>query len=311
VADGVAGLTAARSRELRSLRRMREGLIWLVLWACALVSVFTTFGIVFVLVHQSLPMFREVSVREFLTGTRWTPLLEPRSYGILPLVCGTALVAGGALLVAVPLGLSTAIYLSEYAPGRVRQVVKPFLEILAGIPTVVYGYFALVFVTPNVLRPLFPQTEIFNAASAALVVGIMVIPTISSLCDDALRAVPQTLREAAYALAATRLEVSTRIVLPAASSGVVAAILLAFSRAVGETMAVVLAAGMTARLTLNPLQSIQTMTAYIVQVSLGDTPAGTIEYHTAFGVGLVLFSITLVINVGAQRILWRFREIYE
>ncbi len=295
------------------LRRVREGLIHLLLLACALVSIATTFGIVYVLVDQSIPFFRQVGVHEFLLGTRWAPLLEPRSYGVLPLVAGTVLIAAGALLVAVPIGLCTAIYLSEYAPGWVRQLAKPFLEILAGIPTVVYGYFALVFITPHVLRRIFSpeHVEVYNAASAAIVVGVMIIPTISSLGDDAFRAVPRSLREAAYALSATKLEVSTRIVFPAAMSGVVAAVLLALARAIGETMAVVLAAGMTPKLTLNPLESMQTMTAYIVQVSLGDTPAGTIEYYTIFAVGLLLFAITLTINLIAQRVLKRFREVYE
>ncbi len=295
----------------RYLLKGREALIHVLLLLCALVSVATTLGIIFILVQQSIPLFREVPVWSFLTGTRWAPLLEPRSYGVLPLIAGTVLIAAGALLVAVPVGLCTALYLSEYAPGWVRQVAKPFLEILAGIPTVVYGYFALTFITPEVLRWFFPQTEIFNAASAAIVVGIMTIPTISSLCDDAFRAVPRSLREAAYAVSATRLEVSTRIVLPAAMSGVMAAVLLALARAIGETMAVVLAAGMTPKLTLNPLESLQTMTAYIVQVSLGDTPSYSIEYHTIFAVGLTLFAITLAVNLVAQRVLRRFREAYE
>lgn len=293
------------------VRRAREALIHVLLLACALVSVATTLGIIVVLVHQSIPLFREVSLWAFLTGTRWAPLLEPRSFGVLPLVAGTVLIAGGALLIAVPIGLCTSIYLSEYAPGWVRQIGKPFLEILAGVPTVVYGYFALVFITPEVLRRLLPQTEIFNGASASIVVGIMIIPTISSLCDDAFRAVPRSLREAAYAVSATKLEVSTRVVLPAAMSGVVAAVLLALARAIGETMAVVLAAGMTPKLTLNPLESIQTMTAYIVQVSLGDTPPYTVEYHSIFGVGLALFAMTLGVNLLAQRVLRRFREQYE
>jgi phosphate transport system permease protein len=226
-------------------------------------------------------------------------------------VCGTFLVAGGALLVAVPIGLGSGIFLSEYAPPSLRSVVKPILEVLAGIPTVVYGYFALVFVTPEIIQPLVPSADIFNAASAAIVVGVMIIPTIASLSDDAFRAVPRTLREAAYALSATRLEVSTRVVLPAAMSGVVAAVILAFARAIGETMAVTLAAGAMARLTLDPFVSIQTMTSYIVQVSLGDTPHGTIEYQTIFAVGMLLFLITLTFNVIAQRVLHRFREVYE
>jgi phosphate transport system permease protein len=211
----------------------------------------------------------------------------------------------------LPIGLASALILSEYAPSWLRQVGKPVLEILAGIPSVVYGYFALTFLTPNLLQRFFPQTEVFNAASASLAVGIMIIPTICSLCDDAFRAVPRSLREAAYALSATRLEVALRVVLPAAASGVTAAVLLALARAIGETMAVALAAGMTPNLTLNPLESVQTMTGYIVQVSLGDTPAGTIEYRTIFAVGMTLFLITLAVNLVAQRVMRRFREVYE
>jgi len=296
---------------LRKLQQTKEGLIQAALLACALVSVATTAGIIWVLCSESWTFFRHISPAAFYLGTRWAPLLEPRSYGILPLICGTLQVAGGALVVAVPVGLASAIYLSEYAPSWARQVFKPLLEVLAGIPTVVYGYFALTFVTPYVLRPLLPQTEVFNAASGALVVAVMIIPTIASLCDDAFRAVPRTLREAAYAVSATRLEVSTRIVFPAAMSGVVAAILLAFARAIGETMAVAMAVGVTPKLTLNPLTSIQTMTAYIVQVSLGDTPAGSIEYQTIFAVGFTLFLMTLVFNLVSERVLSRFRETYE
>jgi len=291
--------------------RTKERVIHGALLLCALVSVATTAGIIWVLTIESLRFFSEVSPVEFLLGGRWAPLLEPRSYGVLPLVCGTFLVAGGALLVAVPIGLGSGIFLSEYAPPSLRSVVKPILEVLAGIPTVVYGYFALVFVTPEIIQPLVPSADIFNAASAAIVVGVMIIPTIASLSDDAFRAVPRTLREAAYALSATRLEVSTRVVLPAAMSGVVAAVILAFARAIGETMAVTLAAGAMARLTLDPFVSIQTMTSYIVQVSLGDTPHGTIEYQTIFAVGMLLFLITLTFNVIAQRVLHRFREVYE
>jgi phosphate transport system permease protein len=281
------------------------------LFACALLSIVTTAGIIWVLATESMAFFSHVSPLEFFFGTRWAPLLEPTSFGILPLICGTFLVAGGALLVALPIGMGTGIYLSEYSQPWVRGCLKPILEVLAGIPTVVYGYFALTFITPHVLRPLIPQAEVFNAASAALVVGVMIIPTIASLCDDAFRAVPRTLREAAYALSATRLEVSTRVVVPAAMSGVVAAVLLAFARAIGETMAVTLAAGMTPKLTLNPLESIQTLTSYIVQVSLGDTPAGTIEYQTIFACGMTLFAITLTINLIAHKVLKRFREVYE
>ena len=214
-------------------------------------------------------------------------------------------------MISLPIGLATAIFMSEYASDWLRGVLKPILEILAGIPTVVYGFFALTFVTPYVLKPLLPGTEVFNALSAAIVVGIMIIPTIASICDDAFRAVPRSLREAGYALSATPLEVSTRIVLPAATSGVVAAVLLAFARAIGETMAVAIAAGMTPKMSFNPLQSMQTMTGYIVQVSLGDTPAGTLEYQTIFVVGMTLFLITLAINLIAGRVTRRYREIYE
>jgi phosphate transport system permease protein len=291
--------------------RIKERVIHGALLLCALVSVATSAGIIWVLSAESFGFFSEVSPAEFLFGGRWAPLLEPKSFGVLPLVCGTFLVAGGALLVAVPIGLGSGIFLSEYAPPTMRSVVKPILEVLAGIPTVVYGYFALVFVTPKIIQPLVPDADIFNAASAAIVVGIMIIPTIASLSDDAFRAVPQSLREGAYALSATRLEVSTRVVFPAAMSGVVAAVILAFARAIGETMAVTLAAGAMARLTLDPFVSIQTMTSYIVQVSLGDTPHGTIEYQTIFAVGMLLFLITLVFNVVAQRVLHRFREAYE
>jgi phosphate transport system permease protein len=296
---------------LSRAQRVREQGIRFWLLLCALISVLTTAGIIFVLTSQSVPFFEHVPALEFLTGTRWAPLLEPRSFGVLPLVGGTMLVAGGSLLLALPIGIGAAIYLSEYAPRAVRQVLKPVLEVLAGIPTVVYGYFALTFVTPWILKPLFPSADVFNAASAAIVVGVMIVPTISSLCDDAFRAVPRTLREGAYALAATRFEVSTRIVMPTALSGVVAAVLLALARAIGETMAVTLAAGATPNLTLNPLESIQTMTAYIVQVSLGDTPAGTPEYHTLFAVGMLLFVITLSVNVIAHKVFARFREAYE
>jgi phosphate transport system permease protein len=274
------------------------------------VSVATTFGIIAVLAMESFAFFSSVPITDFLFGTRWTPLLEPRSYGVLPLVCGTALIVVGSGLIAIPIGLLTAIFLSEYSGSRVRQILKPILEILAGIPTVVYGYFALSFVTP-ILTAIFPQTQIFNAASGAIVVGIMILPMVASLCEDALRTVPQSMRQAAFALGATRFEVSTQVVLPGALSGVLASFVLALSRAIGETMAVTLASGATPRLTLNPLQSIQTMTAYIVQISLGDTPAGTIEYKTLFAVGALLFVITFVMNLMGQWFLQRYQETYE
>ncbi len=296
---------------VRGFIRIKEYVIHGVLFTCALVSIATTAGIIWILAVESMGFFAEVSPVAFLTGTRWAPLLEPKSFGVLPLVCGTFLVAGGALMVAVPIGLGSGIFMSEYAPKRVRAVIKPVLEVLAGIPTVVYGYFALVFVTPRIIQPLVPDADIFNAASAAIVVGIMIVPTIASLSDDAFRAVPRALREGAYALSATRLEVSTRVVFPAALSGVVAAVILAFARAIGETMAVTLAAGAMARLTVDPFVSIQTMTSYIVQVSLGDTPHGTIEYQTIFAVGMLLFLITLSFNVVAQRVLHCYQEAYD
>jgi phosphate transport system permease protein len=301
---------AAASLRAHGTVAWREGIVKTVLFLCAAVSVATTFGIIAVLAKESILFFREVPVFDFLLGRRWAPLLEPRSFGVLPLVCGTMLIVVGAALVSIPVGLASAIYLSEYASDRFRRTIKPVLEILAGIPTVVYGYFALTFITP-LLQQVLPQTQIFNAASASIVVGIMILPMVASLCDDALRAVPESMRQAGYALGATPFEVSTQVVLPGAMSGVVASFVLALSRAVGETMAVTLAAGATARLTLNPLESIQTMTAYIVQVSLGDTPAGTVEYQTIFAVGALLFAITLGTNVIANRVLRRFHEAYE
>ncbi len=297
---------------LRRRRRSewREELIKGALFGCAALSIGTTLAIILVLVKEAWLFFENVGLFEFLLGTRWTPLLEPRSFGVLPLVCGTFLIVVGAALFAIPVGLASAVYLSEYASERVRSVIKPVLEVLAGIPTIVYGYFALTFVTPT-LSKVFPQTQVFNAASASIVVGIMILPMIASLCDDALRAVPYSLRNGAYALAATPYEVTSRVVVPAALSGVIASFVLALSRAIGETMAVTLAAGATPRITANPLESIQTMTAYIVQVSLGDTPAGTISYQTIFAVGALLFAITLGMNVIANRVLRRFREVYE
>jgi phosphate transport system permease protein len=280
------------------------------LFLCALISVVTTVGILWVLFREAFAFFREVPIFDFLFGTRWTPLLEPRSYGILPLLSGTLMIVFGSSLLALPLGVASAIYLSEYATPRMRNILKPALEILAGIPTVVYGYFAITFVTPA-LRLVFPDIQVFNAASASIVVGIMILPMVGSLCDDALRAVPDDLRHGALALGATRMEVSLRVVLPGALSGVFASFVLALSRAIGETMAVTLAAGATPKLTWSFFESIQTMTAYIVQVSLGDTPAGTIEYKTIFVVGALLFLITFVMNVVAHRVLQRYREVYE
>ena len=290
--------------------RVGEEIIRGLLFLAAFLSVITTFSIVAVLAQEAATFFSEVSFWDFLSGTKWTPLLEPRSFGVLPLVGGTLLIVVGAALIAIPIGLASAIYLAEYSSDQVRSVVKPILEVLAGIPTVVYGYFALTFITP-LLEIVLPSTKIFNAASGSIVVGIMVLPMVASLCDDALRAVPSSLRQAGYALGATQFEVILRVALPAALSGIMASFVLAASRAIGETMAVTLAAGATPKLTFNPLESIQTMTAYIVQVSLGDTPAGTVEYQTIFAVASLLFAITLSLNIFAQRILNRFREVYD
>ena len=287
-----------------------EAVIHVFLAACAIASVLTTVGIVLVLLVESLQFFGEVSVIEFLTSTKWTPLLKPQHFGILPLFCGTLLVTAGAICVAAPIGLGAAIYLSEYASPTVREIIKPILEVLAGIPSVVYGVMAVTTVSPLVRR-LFDSDSIFNAASASIVVGFMILPMIISLSEDVLRSVPRDLRSAAYALGATKLDVTLRVVVPAALSGIVASFLLAISRAVGETMAVTLAAGGMPNMTLNPLNEVQTMTAFIVQVSKGDTPAGSLEYRTIFAVGLALFITTMLLNILAQWVLGKMREEYE
>ncbi len=291
-------------------RRLDEVAISVFLFAAATLSILTTFGIVGVLIQETWLFFQQVSIVEFLTGTRWTPLFVSKQFGVLPLVLGTFLVAIGAMLVSVPLGLMAAIYLAEYASDRVRAILKPVLEVLAGIPTVVYGYFALTFVTP-LLKSVFPETQTFNAASASIVMGVMLLPMVASISEDALAAVPRSLREAAYGLGGTKLEVSTQVVVPAALSGIVAAFVLALSRAVGETMIVAIAAGQQPKITFNPLQSIETMTAYIVQISLGDTPHGTIAYQTIFAVGSLLFVLTLIMNLISYYVTRRFREVYE
>ncbi len=291
------------------LRRGREAVIHAILFLCAFVSVFTTLAIIATLLEETVGFFREVSIIEFVTGTKWFPPVQ--QFGILPLVAGTLLVAIGAAIVALPVGLLTAIFLSEYAPSWLRSIVKPVLEVLAGIPTVVLGFFALTFVSQDIIQVIFPGTKVFNAVSAAIVVGIMIIPMVSSLSEDAMAAVPSSLREGAYALGATRFEVALRVVVPAALSGIVASFILAISRAIGETMIVTLAAGATPNLTWNPLDSVQTMTAYIVQVSLGDTPQGSLEFRTIFAVGMTLFLMTLAMNVASQYLLQRFREVYE
>jgi len=280
-----------------------------VLLLIAAISILTTLGIVFVLLEESFQFFRQVPFLEFITGTKWTPLFSDPHYGVLPLVTGTMVITIIASIVALPLGLGSAIYLSEYAPDRVRAFLKPVLEILAGIPTIVYGFFALTFVTP-LIQQILPQTKVFNALSAGIVVGIMIIPMISSLSEDAMSAVPNSLRNAAYALGATRLEVALQVVVPAAFSGIVASFVLGLSRAVGETMIVTLAAGALPSMSINPLQSVQTLTAYIVSVSSGDTTFGSTQYLTMYSVGFILFIITLIMNILAGYISRKYREEY-
>jgi phosphate transport system permease protein len=291
-------------------RGPREVVVKYVLAACALVSVGTTLGIAGLLFSESLGFFREVSLAEFFGDTRWTPqFTSDQHFGIWPLAAGTLLTTALAAVVAIPLGLAAAIYLAEYAPSGVRRVLKPALELLAGVPTVVYGYFALTFVTP-LLQTLFPTLQVYNALSAGLVVGFMIMPMVASLSEDAMRAVPRGLAEGAYALGATKVETVLRVVLPGALSGVIASFILALSRAVGETMIVTLAAGATPNLTLNPAESVQTMTAFIVQVSLGDTPEGSTVYNSVFAVGLLLFLLTFGLNLIANAVVRRFRESY-
>jgi len=284
--------------------KLKEKIIHLILFLFALIPIITVVGIITILFTETYSFLQEVPVLDFLTGTRWSPLLKPKSFGVLPLLAGTLLVTIGAMIFALPIGLGMAIYLGEYAPRRVKKVVKPLIEILAGIPTVVYGYLALLFITP-IIRSILPETNIFNALSASIAVAIMILPMIASLSEDAMSAVPRYLREGAYAMGANKYEAITRVVMPAAFSGIAASFVLALSRAIGETMIVTLAAGATPRLTLNPLESIQTITAYIVQVSLGETPRGTIEYKSIFAVGSVLFIITLLVNLSAQRLIKR------
>ena len=279
------------------------------LFLCALLSIATTAGIIIVLAVETFAFLREVPVTDFLFGTEWTPLFATPRFGVLPLVAGTMLVSAIAMVVALPMGLLSAVYLSEYADQRVRRLVKPVLEILAGVPTVVYGYFALLFVTP-LLQRLLPGLAGFNALGPGIVMGIMILPLVSSLSEDAMQAVPRGLREGSYALGATKMQTSLRVVLPAAFSGITAACILAASRAIGETMIVAIAAGQQPRLTWNPMLPIETMTAYIVQVSLGDTPQGTIEYRTIFAVGMLLFLGTFVLNLVSTWLRERFREEY-
>jgi phosphate transport system permease protein len=294
----------------RRRRHWGEGAIKGALALCALVSVATTIGIIAALLEPSIEFFRSVNVFDYLTGTEWAPLFEPAHFGVLPLVVGTFSVTLWALAVSAPFGLGAAIFLSEYASPRTRKVLKPALELLAGIPTVVFGYFALTAFTPF-LRSLGLDVEIFNAFSAGVVMGVMLIPTVASLSEDAMTAVPQTLRDGAYALGSNKLKVSLRIVVPAAVSGIVASYVLAVSRAIGETMIVLLAAGQLAQTTLDPFKAVETLTAFIAATAQGDVPTGSIEYKTIFAVALTLFVMTFVMNMLSIRLVRKYREIYE
>ena len=279
------------------------------LFLAALVSVFTTVAIVYILVKESVVLFREVPLVDFLTDTQWTPLFDDAHFGIMVLLSGTLTSSMVALSIAIPLGTIIAIYLSEFAPFKLREIAKPFLELLGGVPTIVYGYFALLFVTP-LLQKIYPGLPGFNLLSAGLVMGVMIIPYVASISEDAMRAVPMSLREGSYAMGATRLQTALRVVFPAAFSGVAAAYILGISRAVGETMILAVAAGMQPNLTFNPLEPAATITAYIVQVALGDLPHGSIGYQTIFAAGLSLMLITLVFNIAGHALRKRFRESY-
>jgi len=308
-AEGVLKKAEAWRISSRLLTQAKERVIESLLLFAALTSVAITLGIVGILAYESASFFRQISLWDFLTDRQWTPLFSAPHYGILPLVSGTLVTTGVALGLAIPMGSLIALYLSEYSSRGTREVVKPALELLSAVPTVVYGYFALLFVTPA-LQKLWPELPGFNMLSAGLVIGIMIVPYVSSVSEDAMRAVPLHLREGAFALGATRMQTALRVVFPSALSGITAAYVLGISRAIGETMVVAIAAGMQPTLTWNPLEPAATMTAYIVQVSLGDTPHGTVEYGTIFDVGMTLFVITFLLNILAQYVARKFREEY-
>lgn len=291
-------------------RKLREKIIEKILGACALVTVLTTLGIILILSIEAFNFFREVSIVEFLTSTQWTPLFTQKSYGILPLLSGTALTTLIAITVALPVGLVVAVYLNEYANKRVRKVLKPLLEILAVVPTVVYGFFALMIVTPF-LKTFIPDLAGFNALSPGIVMGIMIIPFVSSLSEDALSSVPNSLRQAAFGMGSTRFQTAFRVMVPAASSGIIVSAILAVSRAVGETMIVAIAAGQQPRFTFDPTVPIETITAYIIQVSMGDVPHGSTAYQTIFAAGITLFVFTFILNNISYWIKSRYQEKYE
>ncbi len=295
---------------MKKRRKLIEKIIEKGLLMVAVMTVAITVLIVFILFSQTFQFFREVSIVEFFTSTKWTPTLVPKHFGILPLVTGTLMIAVGSSLLSLPIGLGSAIYLSEYANPTVRKIVKPMLELLAGVPSIVYGFFALTTITPF-LQSILPGTEVFNAASASIAVGIMTIPMVASLSEDAMMAVPDSIRKGAYALGATKFEVATKVIIPATISSIASAFVLAISRAIGETMIVSIAAGQNPVLALNPLQSIQTMTGFMVNLSLGDIQQGTTEFRTIFAVGALLFLMTLVMNIVSRFIVKKFQEVYQ
>ena len=302
----------AIATSLTHRRSLGERVIERLLFLAAAVGVVTTMGIVTVLAIETFQFFVEVSPIEFLTGTRWSALIKPQSWGVLALVSGTVLVAGIGLLIAIPLGLLSAVLLAEFASSRVRTVVKPILETIAGVPTIVLGFFGLNFIAPHLLRPLLGSENIgvFSALSGGIVVGLLITPLIASISEDAMRAVPRGLREAAFAMGATKFEVVRKVVFPAALSGIMASIILAMSRAIGETMAVVLTVGAKPQLTFDPTESVQTMTAFIVEVSIGETAQGSIEYKALFAVGATLFALTFALNLLSGWVVRRYRTSY-
>ena len=314
-AAGTTALATGRP-EAPSLRAARrrwgESVIKGLLLLAALISLLTTFGIVYALLEETIVFFGEVGFSDFLFGTKWTPLFEPASFGVLPLVAGTFATTLIGLLVAIPLGLAAAVYLSEYARPRVRKTIKPILELLAGIPTIVFGYFALTFFTPEILRGFFHlDVGIFNALAAGIIIGFLIIPIVASISEDSMRSVPQALREGAFGLGASKLQVTVRVVFPAALSGIVASVVLAMSRAVGETMVVVIAGGLQPQWGADVGKSMETLTAFIAATAKGDVPTGSTEYKTLFAVGMTLFAITLVINIISIRLVRKYRQVYE
>jgi len=292
------------------MRKIKEFVIEQSLLTSALITIAVTFGIVAVLGFEAVIFFSEVSIVEFFTDTQWTPLFTDKHYGILPLLSGTLLTSFIAISVALPIGLSISIYLSEYAPTSFRKTIKPLLELLAAVPTVVYGFFALIVVTPF-LQSIYPDLSGFNSLSAGIVMGIMIIPFVSSISEDALHAVPHSLREASFGMGSTRLQTAFKVVVPAASSGIIVSVILAISRAIGETMIVAIAAGQQPRLTLDPTVPVETITAYIVQVSLGDVQHGSIEYRTIFAAGITLFAFTFLLNTLSYRMRKKYQGRYE